>query len=354
MKDLKKLHPRSIVVRMPNWIGDLVMATPLLIDLRHAFPNATIAAVCQTNVASLLNNEPTIDTLFSFQRNKGILRLIKERKALLPFLRRKPYDVGILLTHSFSSAWHFFQGKITHRIGYQKEGRAFLLTHPIPFSEKHKTQHLTLTYKELLNPLGISPSSTPPRIVVSEKEKEEVLKSLKGLEIPSQPKWIGLFPGAGFGTAKCWLPDRFRQVAERLVEADPRHMVLFFGDRLSEDLIGPICTKLSKRVLNLAGKTTIRELIAWIAICSVVLTNDSGPMHLADSLGTPLIALFGSTSPHLTGPFHQRNHIIQKNIHCSPCFKRTCPIGRPCMEKIEVDEVIEAILKQLRTVNVHT
>ena len=352
MKDLKALHPRSIIVRMPNWIGDLVMATPLLIDLRRRFPSAKITAMCQKNVAPLLKQAPFIDAFFEFKRQSGPFRLFKESRTLSSFLRQGSYDLGILLPHSFSSAWHFFQGKVKKRIGYAKEGRSFLLTHSVPFLDQQKKQHLTTTYKELLCPLGIPISSTSPQLIITEKEKKEIWKRLEEFDLPSEAKLIGICPGAAFGTAKCWLPDRFRKVAKNLVEIDPNHVIVFLGDPLHQGLIKNICAGLSKRIINLSGKTTLRELASLLSICSVLLTNDSGPMHIADSLGTPLIALFGSTSPRLTGPFHQGRHVIQKQTPCSPCFKRKCPIGLPCMEKIETEEVTQAVLKQLRKTHV--
>lgn len=343
---VKLYSMKSIIVRMPNWLGDLVMATPVLEDLRAFFPKAEITAMCQSNVAPLLKNDPAIDELFSFERSKGLIHRMRERN-VVEHIKRGKYDLGILLTNSFSSAWRFWQGNVKRTVGYRNEGRGILLTDPIDFPEKRKEQHLVITYKELLTPLGIEVSETRPRLFVTKEEEAKAWEIVKRFDIPSDAKLIGVNPGAAYGSAKCWLPERFKAVAENLVSEDPSHVVLFFGDRTHKGLIDDICAGLPNRVINLAGKTSLRELLALIKICSAFLTNDSGPMHIADSLDVPLVALFGSTSPTATGPYKQRDKIVQKKVPCSPCFKRVCPIDFPCMKKIEVKEVTQAVLKQL-------
>ena len=132
-----------------------------------------------------------------------------------------------------------------------------------------------------------------------------------------------------------------------LIEKDPCAVLLLFGDSSQYELTSSICEGLGKRALNLAGQTSLRELAALIKLCSVILTNDSGPMHLADALDVPLVALFGSTSPILTGPYKQRESVIQKKVPCAPCFKRRCPIDFPCMKKIETEEVLSLLLSKI-------
>ncbi len=346
MKSLEKLNPKSIIVRMPNWLGDLVMATPILVDLRKRFPEAEITAMCQSNVAPLLENDPAVDELFKVERGKGFLRRIGERN-IVAKLKNGNYNLGILLTNSFSSAWRFWQGNVKNTLGYRADGRSLFLSHPVSFSEKKKEQHLVVTYKELLVPLGIPISDTMPRLALTDEEIKGAWEFVKPFDITPDAKVIGINPGAAYGTAKCWLPDRFQEVAKKLIDADPSHAILFFGDSSHKELIGNICSGLSKRVINLAGKTNLREFLALVKICSVFLTNDSGPMHIADSLDIPLVALFGSTSPVVTGPYRQSQNIIQKKVPCSPCFKRVCPIDFPCMKSIGVDEVTQAVLTKL-------
>ena len=337
---------RSIVVRMPNWIGDLVMATPILEDLRAAFPQAKVTAMCQSNIAPLLEGDPAIDELFSFSRAEGFFRRVGERN-VVEKLKNGKHDLGILLTNSFSSAWRFWQGGVKTKIGFKGEGRSVFLDEGVPFPENRKTRHLVETYKLLLEPLGIPLSETVPRLIVRDEEIEGGWEFVKRFDITREHKIIGINPGAAYGSAKCWLPERFREVAERLIQVDPSYVVLFFGDRSHRDLISSICKGLPPRVVNLAGQTSLRELMPFIGMCSLFLTNDSGPMHMADSLGIPLLALFGSTDPVVTGPYRQRQQVIRKKVACAPCFKRECPIDFRCMTKIGVDEVVEALLAKI-------
>jgi len=282
----------------------------------------------------------------------GFLRRIGQRN-IVANLKKGNYDLGLLLTNSFSSAWRFWQGNVKTTLGYRADGRSLLMSHPVSFSKKKKEQHLVVTYKELLSPLGIPVSDTAPRLIVTEEERKGAWEFVKPFDISSDATLIGINPGATYGSAKCWLPERFQEVAKRLIKEHPNHVVLFFGDSSHKELIGNICAGLPKRAINLAGKTSLRELLALINICSVFLTNDSGPMHIADSLGVPLVALFGSTSPVATGPYRQSQNIVQKKVPCSPCFKRVCPIDFPCMKKIGVEEVTKALLKQLEEVGTH-
>ncbi|WP_231919515.1 lipopolysaccharide heptosyltransferase II [Simkania negevensis] len=343
---MKKLQPKNIIVRMPNWIGDLVMATPILTDLRFAFPDASITAMVYEKIGPLIEADPAIDELFLFSRAKGMIRRIRQRN-IVEKLRDGNYDLGLLLTNSFSSAWRFWQGGVKNKVGFSGDGRSFLLDQAVPFPKERKTQHLVLTYKALLKHIGIPRSETAPRLFLKKDEKEGAWDFVKRFDIPAEAKLIGINPGAAYGSAKCWLPERFREVAKRLIDEDPSHFVLFFGDLSHKQLINEICTGLPARAVNLAGQTDLRLLLALISICSVFLTNDSGPMHIADSLDIPLVALFGSTDPIATGPYRHGQAVMQKKVPCSPCFKRVCPIDFPCMKGLTVEDVFNRVLKTL-------
>lgn len=333
---------------MPNWLGDLVMATPVLADLRKALPHARLTAMCQSNVAALLRNDPNLDEVYSFRRPSGWIHR-QQHMDIIEYLRRGEYDTGLLLTNSFSSAWWFLRGHVKNRIGYTGHWRRWLLNKAVPYPETIETQHLVVTYKMLLDALGIPLSDTPPKLYVSEEEKAKALELLRERGIsPEKHTLVGINPGAAYGSAKCWLPDRFHAIAEKLL-ALPDTYVLFFGDPAGAPLVNDICKGLPEdRVLNLAGKTSLRELLAFIQKCNVLLTNDSGPMHIASALGTPLVALFGSTSDVQTGPY-SGGKVIHKHVECSPCYKRVCPIDFRCMKRIEVDEVYHEIIKILKS-----
>lgn len=340
--------PTNIIVRMPNWLGDLVMATPVLADLRTHFPNARITAMCQSNVAGLLKNDPHIDEVYSYARPSGWIHR-RQHSEIIDSIRRGEYDLGLLLTNSFSSAWWFWRGKVKNRVGFATNLRSFLLDKAIPFPANRKTQHLVNTYKSLLAPLGIPLSETPPKLYLSPEEIKAAHTLLlnKGILI-GKDVVVGINPGAAFGSAKCWLPERFVSVSQKLLE-DRRVHVVFFGDQSGAPLVNDICKKLPDRVINLAGKTNLRELMALIQSCSIFLTNDSGPMHIGAALKVPLLALFGSTNDVTTGPYNF-GKVIHKHVECSPCYKRVCPIDFRCMKRIEVDEVYKELETMVRDI----
>ena len=257
--------------------------------------------------------------------------------SLISLLRKEQFDVGLLLTNSFSSAFHFFAAQIPIRIGFTKRGRDPLITHRVAHSSAIELEHQVVSYQRLLAPLGVEISSRKPHLVVADDEVEEVKKHL-----PPYSQLIILHPGAAYGSAKCWLPDRFRVVARELLRKDPNRLILLVGTIDQIKLLNTIGKGLGKRVVNLGGKTSMRELLAYLKCAHLLLTNDSGPMHMGAALKTPLIALFGSTSSQRTSPYlHGR--VIEKKVSCSPCFERKCPLDFACMKKIEAGEVLSAM-----------
>jgi heptosyltransferase II len=332
----------NIIVRMPNWVGDLVMGTPILEDIKRKWPSAKLTAMCQYPAGQLLSNDPNIDEIFTFKRPSGWLHRDASRHILNP-LRHGGYDLGILLTNSFSSAWWFWRGGVKNRIGFEGNLRSPLLSKAVPFPEDKEAMHLVNVYKQLLVPLDIPLSDTPPKLYVSYDEANEAKMLLRRFKIPEGAKIIGINPGAAYGTAKCWLPERFAETAKKLL-SDPETHILFFGDTQTAPLVKDICRGLPERAIDLSGKTDLRELMALIEHCDVFLTNDSGPMHIASALGTKIVALFGSTSDIKTGPYNGGT-VIHKRPSCSPCYKRVCPIDFRCMKEITVDEVCSEIRK---------
>lgn len=286
----------QLLVRMPNWIGDAVMAIP---TLRRLASYGEVSIVAKPHIETLLQHVPFISH------------------------REGPFDAGVLLTNSFSSAWDFFRRNLPRRIGFRNDMRSLLLTDPISFPKDRYTSHLTNTYQNLLAPLNITPKVSAPELFLADDEKV----------VFSQPT-IGFHTGAAYGAAKCWPKESYYETARRLTKKGYR--CVFFGHEPSQDL--------PKGVKSMEGKTTLRELMAYLAACDLVITNDSGPMHVADALGTKVISIFGSTEPRYTGPFSNISNILYANASCSPCFKRTCPIDFRCMHAITVEHVVEKAL----------
>lgn len=336
-------QPARIIIRMPNWLGDAVMATPILEDVKTKWPNSHLAVLCHDSIASLLTTNPYIDEFLVFSRaSRGIAQ---EKKRIYSLLQQRSFDLGILLTGSFSSAWWFWKGGVQSRLGYKTHFRTPLLTTRVPVSDQEEKQHLVITYKELLIPLGIPVSTTSPRLYLEQKELDEAKKQLDGLGITEDHILIGINPLAAYGDAKCWPANRFRELTAKLLQ-NPKIRVIYFGDNSGVTTIDTIIHGFDNKAISLAGKTTLRELIALTSACQCFLTNDSGPMHIAAALNTPLVAIFGSTNEIKTGPYGQ-DAVIHKHTLCSPCYLRRCPIDFRCMTSISVEEVLEAINQRI-------
>ena len=320
------------LVRMPNWLGDCVMATPLLAALRAAYPESSITAMCRGGVAALLERDPAIDTIFRFKRHSLLSR---DSSEVVESLRSGQYDVALLLPNSFSSAWLAWQAGIPRRIGYTNWARAMLLTDKVRLPRR--SEHLVESYMRLLTPLGVPPSKEGTRLFVGEEERQAAAERF-GVVAPA----IGFNVGAAYGPAKRWLPERYREVGAALLEADPSLTLLFFGDSSMRSLIDEVTSGLSERARNLAGETSLREYMALLTLCERFVTNDSGPMHMADALGVQTVALFGSTSPERTGPYNG-SRVLYADVVCSPCYRRTCPVDFRCMKRLTVDAVLESL-----------
>jgi heptosyltransferase-2 len=231
------------------------------------------------------------------------------------------------MTRSFSAAFLVFSARVPRRIGHGKA----LLTDPV----KRGGGHRVLDFHRLLEPLGTPPKVKPPNIELQPEAVEWAEKTLPG-------EWIGFNPGATFGAAKQWYPERFIELGRKL-----KRKIVVVG--------GPAEAELGERVakgvdgLNLAGKTTIPRLAALIARCRLFVTNDTGPMHVADAVGTSMVAIFGPTDWIETPPYGTSHTIVRHEIECAPCKKRVCPLGHhDCMKKLGVDPVLRACLERLR------
>lgn len=345
---MKIEEPKNIIVRMPNWVGDLVMATPILTDLRKKFPKTSITAMCKMPTCSLLKEDRDINELFCFVKPKNEFLRRRELSNIVQKIKRGDFDLGILLTNSFPSAWWFWLGNVKVRVGFKDHFRSLLLNAGIPFPKKREQQHLVLTYKELLKPLGIEPSNTVPRIFLTEKELNQTKELLYQRGYKDGKQLIGINATSAYGPAKCWPKGNFEKLAKMLLQRDDLYVV-FFGDSSAIPIVKEICRELPQRAINLAGSTTLRELACIIKGCDLLITNDSGPMHIAAALNVPLLALFGSSCEIITGPYKaSEESVINKHLSCAPCFKRRCISDYLCLRSISVEEVfvkVQEIMK---------
>lgn len=363
-------QPRRIMVRGSNWLGDAVMTTPALLRLRGKFPQAHIALLTPEKLRDLWIHHPAVDEAISFGPDENVLSVAKK-------LRAGKFDVALVLPNSPRSAIEPWLAGIPQRIGYARPWRNWFLTQTVapragaikmqkrsvdeikrlialpPEARNSKpeipaTAHQMHEYLHLAATLGASPEPLPPQLAVTPEDIESARKkfSLGDIKRPI----FGLNPGAEYGPAKRWPVDKFIAAA-REIENRTNCTWLTFGGHGDVGLAHRIESAIPSppsAVLDLAGKTSLRELMALLKICRVLLTNDSGPMHVAAALGTPVIVPFGSTSPELTGPGlpdDPRHRVLKSDAPCSPCFLRECPIDYRCLNGISIESVVKAVLE---------
>lgn len=330
----------KILVRGVNWIGDAMMTTPALKVLRRYFPNASVSVVLRPWLIPLFANNPDIDEVITygdeFRGISGRLRFAKE-------LAARRFDMAVLFQNAIDAAIVTWLAQIPKRIGYSTDARRFLLTKAVRGKRKDPNQHHVYYYLELLKKgLGINYGSPELVLVPSVYARIKAKELLYSFE-PHCKCIIGINPGAAYGSAKRWMPERFASVADRAVEKHNGQVILF-GSKQEVPIVKAITDAMKHKALNMAGKTDLPLLSALLNICDVLVTNDSGPMHMASALNTPVVAVFGSTNPVATGPFGKGHRVVQKKMPCSPCLERVCPNGSlACMNAISADDVSSAL-----------
>ncbi len=338
---------RKILVRATNWVGDAVMSVPALQALRRHFPEAHIAILARPWVADLYGREPFCDEVIPYSPPRG-WRGLAEKWTLARALREHRFECAILLPNAFEAAALARLAGIPVRIGYARESRGWLLSHAIPTPDNGETPaHQRFYYLELLKRAGlIQKDSGDGPIRLSGTGAAARLGRLRFQEAAMTGSVIGVSPGAAYGGAKRWLPERFAAAAVH-VARERRASVALFGSK--EEF--SICQSVREAVeaaglqsINFAGATSLADFIELAAACEVFLTNDSGPMHIASALGVPTIAVFGATDDLATGPTGEHTRVIRVPVDCSPCLLRECPIDHRCMTSVSAEMVAQAAL----------
>lgn len=347
-RDLSSLSGgiNRILVRGVNWVGDTVLSYPTVQQLKALFPKSHLAILIPSYLVDLWKTLPYVDEIIPFQKKTGI-GSVWEDLNLSQSLKERNFDLAVILPRSFRSAFHIFLARIPVRIGYENEGRSLFLTHGIHRTKEVLEGHRVHYYRRLLEPFGRLEGLPSPQIVLREEDRRWADQTLKDLGVEEGKPLIGMNPGATYGLAKCWFPDRFGKLGERLVEKW-QSKILLFGKEEERPIIGEIVHRLGTEGIDMAGKTRLLQLAALLERCALLVTNDTGTMHMAAAVGTPVVALFGSTLPLVTGPWGEGHSVIRKNVACSPCWKRICPTDHQCMERITVDEVERVVDKHLK------
>ncbi len=329
---------QRLLVRAPNWLGDAVMALPALDAVRRAFAGRTIILAGLSSIAPIFQERTGAapDEILSIDRANEAAQLKAARA-----------DAMLLLPNSFGSAWRASRSGAAERWGYRASGRGWLLTRSVATPRRvHQVQY----YVELVRRLGIEvPDDLDPRprIDPAPATLDRADTLLSGAGLAGDARIVGFAPGAAYGHAKQWPPERVAQVIAALSRGGAAAVMVGTGadrdtGRAIESSLPP-----DARVVNLIGRTTLRQLVGVVARCAAFVSNDSGAMHIAAAVGVPLTAMFGPTDERVTAPAGDAA-VLTRDVFCRPCMLRECPIDHRCMKRIEVDAVLQSVSSQLK------
>jgi len=352
---LQPMEFRNILVRATNWVGDTVMSLPALHALRKRFPSARISILARPWVASLYEREPFCDELIPYDAPSGWKGLGRKWRAACD-LRRRRFDCAILLQNAFESAALVWLARIPVRIGYDRDARGWLLTHPISVPSMNEApRHQRFYYLELLKRAKLIKAYSSEAFVTlsgapaaAEQGRKRFLE--RGLTEPV----IGVSPGAAYGAAKRWRPEGFADAAVQIA-SERSASIAVFGSKEETSICEFVCQRIEAAGVpyaNFGGATILGEFIELAAACEVFLTNDSEPMHIASALGVPTVAIFGATDERATGPTGLHTRVVRQQVECSPCLLRECPIDHRCMVRVSADRVAETALGLFGSVQV--
>jgi heptosyltransferase-2 len=343
----------NILIRATNWVGDAIMALPALQAVRNRFPDAQIAILALPYVADIYRGQGIADELIVYDRN-GQHKGIGGKEKLAAAIKAKKFDTALLLQNAFDAAWIVWRAGIPERIGYDRDARGLLLTKKIALPAAGEIPaHEKYYYLQLLRRAGWIeelPEISEISLRVTDVQANRAEEKLRMFGSRPGAVRIAVAAGASYGSAKCWLPERFAAAVDQLVRQRPGE-VLLFGTPGEANVSAAIQTGLEHRALDLTGKTDIAELPALLSRCTVFLGNDSGAMHVAAAVGLPVVAVFGPTDPHGTSPVTPRCTIVQEKPYCSPCFLRRCPIDHRCMTAIVPEQVSAGLVRVLAEVS---
>jgi len=324
------------VVRAPNWIGDAILSLPALASVHKSYPAAEIwVAASEWTQGIFLSLDFVKGTIPLSHRNsyKSIHEDAQE-------LKKQSFDIGILFTNSFGSALLFALAKIPQRWGYARDGRHLLLTKRVEISALEAPKHHIHYYLSLISRLGME--TEPPHLdfPLNDDARTQAGVLLRSLPVNMHKTIIMLSPGASYGPAKRWPASSFSRLATELQQKHDAE-ILIIGSGTDQEIAAAVAEPMSKKPIDLTGKTTLLQLAGAISLSNLFITNDSGPMHLANALKIPVVAIFGPTDPRITGPFQSPSKVLKGQVSCWPCSYRVCPFEHQCMTQISPERVLE-------------
>jgi heptosyltransferase-2 len=333
---------KKVVVRAPNWMGDAVMAEPALRELRRIFSHANVTIAAHGRVAGIFDGEDLADEIIEFDGGRELVRA----------LRRRSFDLAVLLTNSFGSALAARAAGAAKIAGYPTDMRRPLLDIAIPLDSNN--QHQVFYYLRIASELErslfgqsrVDLNSARPRLRARTPLRQRAERILDEVGIRLDRPIVAISPGATNSRAKQWPPERFAQVADML-SSDLGSQTIIIGSASDVDLAIEVSSRMRSPASALAGKTTSSELKGVLSLASLTISNDAGAAHLSAALGVPTAIIFGPTEHLATRPLSDRAELIRRDVACSPCMLRRCPIDHRCMRLVQAAEVRAAALRLL-------
>jgi heptosyltransferase-2 len=336
----------KILVVQPSWVGDAVMATPTLRALREFFPQAHIAYMMKRYVKPLYTGMPWADQLITYRTGKTKKKAGKGLFDLARRLRSAKFDLAIILPNSFQTALVCKMANIPRIVGYERDGRSFLLTDKLlPQKDRGKFVPTPIVkyYMGLAYYLGSHHRDFSLKLFVTESERREAadVMARAGLNpeiarpgADGKPPMILLNPGAQFGAAKCWLPEYFAALADRFIEELGATVLLSAAPR-ERKIIDAILRAMKHAPIDLLAKgSTLGALKDIVRRCDLMVTNDTGPRHIAAAFDVPVVTIFGPTHPEWTEINFARERKVAVKVFCGPCQKKICPLDHRCMIRV--------------------
>ncbi len=335
--------PQRMLLVLPNWVGDLVMATPALKALRERFPRAHLTGLVRQPLEDVLHGGDWLDEMVHWPSGRSVPHRRKSFLGLAGRLRRERFDVALLLANSFRSALLARLAGIPRRVGYDREGRGMLLTDrllPYKFDGKYVPAPMIGYYNALARYFGCRECPERTELFTTPDEEDVVANALAAADIGPDRPIVVMNPGASFGSAKCWLPERFAEVADRLI--DEYGAAVFISCGPKEVPVARRVAGFMRRPATVLDSPVMRlgPLKALIRRSSLLISNDTGPRHFANAFGRPVVVLFGPTDPEWTRTPAAAERAVLVPVDCGPCMKRTCPQDHRCMRLIDSAQVL--------------
>lgn len=341
---------KRVVVRGTNWVGDSVMTVPALRALRRVLPDAEITLVVRPSAKGIFADADFLDHLLIYDRRNAFSIIPQVRE-----WRKRQFDLAVLFQNAFEAALIPFLAGVPIRLGYATESRQALLTHPLPLPDWRSTRHEVFYYLYLITALEqllfgkseICESVPNASLQISDARKSEAENLLRAYGVREGGPVVALCPGSVNSRAKRWPAEAYAALADRFI--DSRRQVLLIGSEAEADVTREVTSRMRQQPIVLTGKTSLDQITAVLSLVDLVVTNDTGPAHIAAALGRPTLVIFGPTNPLTTRPFAPEAEILRHPPDCAPCMLRDCPIDHRCMTAITVDEVFEhshALLKR--------